>query len=274
MTRLRSVLFAGAVTLALVTGGAVAFVTLGKENVVSAPNVAAAAISPEELSQAADRRLFFGHMSVGKNVLSGVQDVYATRNAGAPEVMEFSRDAGAPQLPGDGGIFAHALIGRNRHPQEKLANFDAALRGGVADQVDVAVLKFCYVDISWYTDVDALFATYKETLDALQRDYPNVTFLHVTAPLTTKPTKLKQRVKVLIGRDDNEARGRYNDLLRQAYGPDRLFDLAAVESTAPDGTKGATLYAGYSNDGAHLNDSGSSAAAVEFLRLLARTNVS
>lgn len=271
---MRLCLIIAAVALTLSGGGAIAFITQAKENVVPAPNVAAAAISAEELDSAADRRLFFGHMSVGKNVLSGVQDVYVTRGAAQPEIIEFERDGAAPKLPAGGGAFAHTLIGRNRHPQEKLANFDAALRGGLADQVDVALLKFCYVDISWHTDVDALFATYKQTLDALERDYPNVTFLHVTAPLTTGPSTIKQRVKVLIGRDDNAARGRFNDLLRQTYGPDQLFDLAAVESTAPDGTTAATLYRGYSSDGAHLNASGSSAAAVEFLRLLARTNVS
>jgi hypothetical protein len=271
-TRLRACLIAGVAVLGLVGAGAVALTSLAKETPVPAPNVAVSAISTGELASASELRLFFGHMSVGKNVLSGMRGVYETRGVAPPDIIEIERGGPAPQLAGDGGVLVHSLIGTNRDPEGKLANFDAALRGGLARQVNVAMVKFCYIDIRWDTDVEALFGRYKTTLDALERDYPDVTFVHVTAPLTTGPSGIKNHIKVLIGRDDNAARERFNALMRATYSSDRLFDLAAVESTAPDGTTSASLYAGYSSDSAHLNASGSSVAAVELLRLLARTD--
>jgi len=273
-TILRARLVAGVAVLGMVGAGSVALTSLAKETPVRAPNAAVSAISTEELASAAEQRVFFGHMSVGKNVLSGMREVYDTKVVAAPEMIEIKRGEAAPQPTGNSGVIVHSLIGTNRDPEGKLANFDAALRGGLAGQVNVALLKFCYIDIRWDTDVEALFERYKTTLDALERDYPDVTFVHVTTPLTTGPSSIKDHIRALFGRDDNAVRERYNALLRAAYSSDQLFDLAAVESTAPDGTTSDSLYAGYSSDGAHLNAGGSSAAAVELLRLLARIDPS
>lgn len=271
-TTVRVCLAVGALTLVLVAVGAVVFGSRAQETLVPKPETVAATITTEELTSASRKRLFLGHMSVGKNLLSGVREVYAVNSLGTPEMVELTRGEPVPRLPERTGLFAHSLIGENRDPEGKLSNFDAALRNGVADQVDIAMLKFCYIDIRWDTDVDSLFAAYKQTLDALEKDYPNVEFVHVTTPLTTPPSTIKQRVKALIGRDDNVARERYNHLLRSSYGQDRLFDLAASESTSPDGTTDDALYPGYSTDGAHLNAAGSATAAVGFLRLLASMN--
>ena len=57
-------------------------------------------------------------------------------------------------------------------------------------------------------------------------------------------------------------------MLRAAYGPERLFDLAAVEVTGPNGEVTAGLFPGYSSDGSHLNESGSARAAVALIDLL------
>ncbi len=46
------------------------------------------------------------------------------------------------------------------------------MRSGIGQHVDVAMMKFCYVDITSGTDVNALFATYRETIAALERDFP------------------------------------------------------------------------------------------------------
>lgn len=234
----------------------------------SAPNAAAAKIDSDELARAAGARVFFGHRSVGKDILAGVEKVFDARNATPPALLEFTVGETVP-APLDRGTILHAAIGRNGRPEEKLANFDSALRRGIASEVDVALLKFCYVDITADTDVDALFSAYQETLTALERDFPEVIFVHSTAPLTTGPAGLKDRVKILLGGDDNATRNRYNDLIRQAYDDGRLFDLAAVEATGPSGDRVGSLHEGYTSDGAHLNDSGSSLVAVEFLRVIA-----
>ena len=229
-------------------------------------------VEASDLQAFSERRIFFGHMSVGKNILSGLRELAAEHGVGP--VAEVEVEAGAtpvPDLP-DGGLLVHALIGENRHPVGKLENFEAMVRGGLGDQVDVAALKFCYVDVSWYTDVEDLFETYRQTMDRLEADFPDVRFVHMTVPLTTGPHGIKDRLKVVLGRDDNAARERYNDLMRAAYGPDQLFDIAAIEAQGPDGATGEpALFGGYSSDGAHLNAAGASLVAAELVNFVTRS---
>lgn len=264
----------------LLPGIAVAVVTLGLLGAVTyvffwdpkptweaAPNDAGAQVTSDQLAQVADLKMFFGHMSVGRNIMSGMGDVYGAKGIELPEIVEIAPGE-VPDLSGD-GVLVHALIGENYYPLGKLENFDATLRAGLADKVDVALLKFCYVDVRPGTDVDALFAKYQETMDSLERDYPNVRFVHATVPLTVGPHGIKGHLKILLKGDHNVEREKYNELMRAAYGPDQLFDLAALESEAPDGSITPELYPGYTSDGEHLNDTGSALAAVELAQLLA-----
>lgn len=228
----------------------------------------AALTDAEQLEALAQQRIFFGHRSVGRNILDGLDRVYAAHEVDPPPVIEIAAGE-SPQLPPD-GLLVHALIGENRHPVGKLENFDATLRAGLGEQVDVAALKFCYVDIRWDSDVEALFARYQETLSRLQSDYPDVRFVHLTVPLTTGPYGIRDHLKVLAGRDDNSTRERYNELMRQAYGHGELFDLATSEATGPDGVlRARELFSGYSSDGGHLNTVGSERLAAELVGHLA-----
>ena len=43
------------------------------------------------------------------------------------------------------------------------------MRAGIGDQIDVAMMKFCYVDIIDDADIATLFAAYHETLANLER---------------------------------------------------------------------------------------------------------
>ena len=260
----RTKTFLGLAAAFAVVGAAVVVVELtSKETFVPVPNNAAETITKEQL-EAARVPVFFGHQSVGRNILDGVTTVYSAKGVSAPELTELELGA----QPAGNGI-RHLASGKNGDPQSKLDAFDQALRSGLAGESGVALMKFCYVDIKWDTDVDALFEKYQQVLSALERDFPNVTFLHATTPLTTGPSGIKDRIKVLIGRDDNAARTRYNELVRAAYGPDLLLDVAAIESTDPAGATANRLFPGYSSDGAHLNSTGGSLVAVGLLSLLA-----
>ena len=211
-----------------------------------------------------DTRVFFGHQSVGADVLRGVRRL-ADRGEPVPVVED-------------------ALIGANEDPRSKIADFDARLRGGLAEQVDVAMMKLCYIDVSARTDVDALFATYRTTLSALERDHPQVSFVHVTVPLATERGRLSRLRARVTGNDrfgpaENVQRERLNALIRAEYAGDRLFDLAAVESTRPDGSRvaghheGADYYAlhdGYAADLGHLDEAGAEVAARAWLVAIAR----
>lgn len=166
-----------------------------------------------------------------------------------------------------GAFLWQTEIGENRKPFSKIADFDGLVRDQVAGRVDVALMKLCYVDIKAGADVRAILATYRSTVVALAADHPRLKLIHVTVPLTTDDAS------------DNVARERFNQLLRQEYaGTGRLFDLARVESTRPDGTRVGgihdgdpffALYDGYASDSGHLNDAGAARAAGELLRVLA-----
>lgn len=259
------------VVAALVVAGVIGGITWKffwdpKETFEPAANEAASMITADELAAAADTRVWFAHMSVGRNILGGVRWLYGETGAEAPNIVEVP--VGEPADLPDGPVLAHTLIGDNGHPMRKLATFDSMVRSGIGDEVDVIGLKFCYLDVRWYSDVDEVFAAYRETMDALERDYPEVRFLHLTVPVTTGPYGIKDNIKVMIGRDDNAARARFNDLIRDTYPGDQLFDIALIEATRPDGTVTSELTGGYSDDGSHLNETGSALAAVGFLRAL------
>jgi hypothetical protein len=238
-------------------------------------------VTADDLARISRTRVFFGHQSVGMNVLGGVCGVYASHGLAAPAI---EADGAAPGR--DRGFIDHAFIGENESPRRKIRDFDAKVRSGIGRYVDVALMKLCYVDIKSTTDVGALFTRYRETLGALERDFPRVAFVHVTVPLMTEPGQLSKLKSRLIGRArygaaDNAARERLNTLIRRAYAGDRLFDLAAVESTAPDGRRTAGtyreqryyhLYQGYAADPGHLNDEGARIAAAAWLHAVAQAS--
>jgi hypothetical protein len=240
---------------------------------------ATSAITVDDLTKVSRAKVFFGHQSVGMNVLNGVAGVYRAHGMAAPAI-----ELGEPDPDRDGGFIGHAFIGENGQPQLKVQDFDAKMRSGLGRRTDVAMMKFCYVDVTADTDVDALFATYRETLAALQHDFPEVTFIYVTVPLTTAQgllSKLKTRIAGVSGYSpaDNAARERLNALIRRAYAGQQVFDLAAVESTAPDGSRDVATYEGqryyqldngYAADSGHLNDAGARVAAIAWLKTIAR----
>jgi hypothetical protein len=267
--------------IVLILAAAALFDDLWRDKSMPIQGTPAPTISAAELNTVDRTRVFFGHQSVGENVLSGVPAVYASQDLEAPPI-----ERGGTQPGPAGGFISHELIGENDKPLLKIEDFDKIMRGGMADRVDVAMMKLCYIDITSSTDVDAVFARYRDTVRALQRDYPNVAFVHVTLPLTTEPT-IKAKVKTMLGGSDrfgqaeNAVRERYNTLIRNEFESDHIFDLAAIESTAPDGKQDArshngqqyfSMYNEYASDLGHLNAVGSEIAATAFLRAIAQAS--
>lgn len=233
--------------------------------------------SDEDLADVADATILFAHQSVGLNILDGMASVYADRGMTAPQVVDVS-GGGAP------GSVMHVRIGENQDPLGKIEAFDALIRSGVGDQIDVAVLKLCYEDIREGDDPEAVFAAYRDTLAQLQQDYPDVAFVAATVPLNIKRGPLGT-VKNWFGRGDNYGpehnvvRERFNTMIREEYADGLLFDVAAIESTAPDGTRITGLYQGalyyaldkaYASDSGHLNGTGAATVAEGFLAVVAR----
>jgi hypothetical protein len=223
-------------------------------------------------------RIFFGHQSVGGNIMAGVSDlVRAEPNLGL-RVVPMTEASSTP------AFFAHAKIGENGRPTFKTDEFARMMDAELKGRVDVAFHKYCYVDISASTDVSKLFEHYKQTMARLSASHPGVKFVHVTTPLVEVQGGWRATVKKLIGREpdhytDNMARERFNALLRREYaGQAPVFDLAAFESTRRDGSRETFEYKAaisfslvpeYASDGAHLNDEGRRIVAEQLLALLA-----
>ena len=106
-------------------------------------------------------------------------------------------------------------------------------------------------------------------MEEIKNKFPKTTFIHFTAPLTTKQIWPKEFIKGLIGKMnfyDNVKRNEFNAMLRRAFAAkEPFFDLAKLESIFPDGsqsafTKDGNIYASlvpdYTNDGGHLNEKG------------------
>src|SRR5204863_1937123 len=93
----------------------------------------------------------------------------------------------------------HDFIAENGDPLRKLQSFEQALARQPMP-VDIALMKFCYVDFTADTDAHALFARYRETIGRLRARYPGTIFVHVTAPLTAQPAGATAWLKRLLGR--------------------------------------------------------------------------
>jgi hypothetical protein len=230
----------------------------------------------ERLSQ---KRIYFGHQSVGFNIITGIEDLMKANPRIRLNILETDNheDLNVP-------IFSHSKVGRNKHPQSKIDAFVAGMDKGIAGKADIAFFKFCYADVGAETDVNQVFSEYKRAMSDLRKRYPGTTFVHVTVPLTLVQTGIKAGIKRLIGKpihgyDDNPARSLYNTMLRREYeGREPLFDLAKTEAASPRGKRalftkeGITfhgMFPAYTYDGGHLTEQGRVAAAQQLLILLA-----
>lgn len=226
-----------------------------------------------------EQKIYFGHRSVGNGIITGIREIMGKMG---PCRLEISSAGNSVNLKP--GMLIHSEIGRNGDAVSKIDSFREIINRGLGNQVDIALFKLCYVDITAGSDIRRIFDYYRRTMDELQRKFPKVKFAHVTVPLRTVQTGWKAAVKKALylpvrGYGDNMARNEYNEMLRREYGSGgRLFDLAGIESTYQNG--GRSQFTGlngiyyclapvYTDDGGHLNRTGRKAVAEKFLIFLA-----
>jgi hypothetical protein len=229
--------------------------------------------------QLSGKRIYFGHQSVGFDIVDGLQTVLKEHHE-IPLKIEEVADPSRTR----GSVFVHFRNGKNHDLHSKIKAFTGVLERAGGWPPDIAFFKFCFVDVTANTDVPDAFAVYKSAMESLRRRHPGTAFIHVTVPLTTVQSGIKARVKKIIGRpvegyEDNARRNEFNDLLRKEYGgTSPLYDLAGIESGLPGGTPcsfthrgmtGQALCPEYTTDGGHLNERGKKAAAEQLLLLLA-----
>ena len=189
------------------------------------------------------------------------------------------------RIPDDctGPCFFHCKVGKNQDPLSKINDFVSLMKGGFGNNVDIACFKFCYIDIQESTKVEPLFEAYRRAMESLEREYQNTAFLHITVPLRTVEHGLRRFAKQLLGRQSlaeskNLKRQAFNELLLRHFGDTgKVFDLARIESTYPNGARcqsrinGSEVYSlvpQYTDDGGHLNAQGRKFVAEKFLESL------
>ena len=230
------------------------------------------------LEKVSNYKIYFGHQSVGYNIIDGINDILQEHESMRLNIVETSNAADF-KTP----IFAHSRVGKNTQPISKVDAFLSFIEDGIGDKADIAFFKFCYIDFNAETDINKIFDYYKTKMSYLKELYPQTTFIHVTAPLMARQTGLKAAVKKILGRplwgyDDNIKRNQFNDLLREEFGKEKLlFDLALIEATFPDGSGNVhqkdgqsfqALVLEYTYDGGHLNEKGRRIVAEQLIIFL------
>jgi hypothetical protein len=236
-------------------------------------------LSDLQLADLGTQKIFFGHQSVGNDIVAGINDLIHTDRRLKLNIVK-SQDPQAISGP----AFVEFEIGKNGDPLTKTREFARILEKGMGEQSGIALHKYCYVDFDSSTDVTLLFEKYQKEIAALKAKLPSLKIVHTTVPLTTIEPAPKAWIKSVLGRetarDLNVKRNRFNELIVEAYGRiDPIFDLAEVESTNSDGSRSYfkrgngkiyTLSPEYTADGGHLNELGRRKVATRLLEVLSQ----
>lgn len=236
-------------------------------------------ISVEKWEQLSHKRIYFGHQSVGFNIIDGIEKVLVLHPTIKLVIVETRQNDLL-----DKGIFAHFRVGKNTNPFTKIDDFVDVIGNELDKPPDIAFFKFCYVDVPDNVAVNKLFEQYKVKTEALKKEHPNLTIIHFTMPLRTQLFSWKTKLKKFIGKEswelaENIKRNNYNKLLLKEYkGRQPIFDIASYQATLQNGSKAFFKYNGeqilymqdsYSSDGGHLNSLGSQVIAEQLLIFLA-----
>lgn len=230
----------------------------------------------KSLETLSTRTVYFGHQSVGYNIMDGVLDIHEDKL----NIVDLKRD----EYKGHNGeAFIHGKIGKNFHPITKIESFEKNI---ASITPNIAVIKFCFVDIDRDTDVKKLTDAYSSMSSRLKDKYPEVAFVHTTVPLTPVggiKGHLKAIIKVILGKEDsNIKRMRYNSFIRDSYKNSNVFDIAKLESSYESGKtksgnkKGESfeiMLDEYNLDCGHLNNIGRRYIAGEFIKFLAKIEI-
>lgn len=227
------------------------------------------------------KRIFFGHASVGYNIITGIENIKVNDNRfSGIRIFDLKNNVETTES----GIY-HATTGKNGFPKSKTDGFKKVLQEkGRGGKFDIAFFKYCYVDFNKDTNVKEIFDYYSKTIADIKNEFPNLKIVHVTTPLYAHARGMKGFIKSLIYDDfANIKRNEFNSLLIEKYkNSDPIYDLAKIESTLEDGTritfrnKGKTYFSlakQYTDDGGHLNKSGQFYAAKELLALLSKLSL-
>ncbi len=238
-------------------------------------------LTDEEIISLSNIKIFFGHMSVGYDIIEGINDIIKEE----PRLKEISILELNNNLEISKAGFYHKKIGKNGLPRSKCDDFKKVLiMDDFGHKLDIAFFKFCYVDFDKNTDVQNVFNYYVHTMDEVKGLFPSLKIIHVTPPLYAHVWGLKGFIRNLLkGDQGNIKRNQFNEMLLNRYtGIDSIYDLTRIESTYPNknreffesqNNKYYSLIKDYTYDGGHLNRIGRTKVAIELLQLLASLSI-
>lgn len=226
--------------------------------------------------------VYFGHKSVGKNVIEGIKEIAQANSISNLSILKLDEDEKLTQ-----NYFVHSSIGKNGDPISKIEEFRKNIELLINENLKVAMMKFCFADFDINSDINGIFQRYVTEIDSIKNDYPDLFIIHFTVPLKAEKSflgKLKAFAKGESNKNfyDNLARNKYNDLIYSNFSADNIFDIAKIESTYPDGEREIKNLKGnqcyfmineYSRDGSHLNEIGQKLVAKELINHIAKIKI-
>lgn len=189
-------------------------------------------------AELAQKKIYFGHQSVGFNILDGIAEIVKNHKAIIFHILEGHESSLFNQ-----SVFAHSRVGQNTKPETKIVQFQQIMDDDLGSKVDIAFLKFCYVDIRANSEVQRNLSQYEEMVTNISRKYPRLTLVHFTVPLKVSKPTWKTKLKNILGKDswefaDNIKRNEFNKLLREKYQETGLlFDISRFESSRQTGER-------------------------------------
>jgi hypothetical protein len=220
--------------------------------------------SQQVTDRVAAQKIYFTHASVGGNILEGFDRLNTNNPAKYPLTQANSGDW-PPADTVNGTIYEYQR--GNPGWEDKISGFETCIDNGWHNaKASIVMNKFCYID------QDADWTAYRNSMTALEAEYPNTKFVYWSMPITTDSGS------------DQVLRDVFNQNLRNwiATQDDKLFfDIADIEAWNPAGehqtftyhsTVYEHLYAGYTSDGGHLNDSGANRMATALYTLFGKVD--
>jgi hypothetical protein len=199
--------------------------------------VDASALSSTELDAARALRMNLSHASVGGNIWDGLTALASDAKFQFPNWSDNNRG--------------------NPGWEAKISQFESWVESH-ANDFDVFQNKFCYID------QDADFASYRDSMVALAKQYPKKVFVWWTMPIQTDDA-------------NNTKRAAFNKQVRDYCKANDLplYDIADIESHKSDGSAVVSggveaLDPSQSSDGGHLNETGAARAAKAQWALMAQ----
>ncbi len=207
---------------------------------------------------------YFAHASVGGNMMHGVALLHADQPTFYRLVADDAHGGTPPVTTVPGRIYGNYR--GNPWWTDKISWFESFVGAGWrAPKVTFVANKFCWID------QEADLQAYLDSMTSLEAANPGTRFVYMTMPVTVEEDA--NNTKRNVFNDDLRAWAQANNKL--------LFDVASIESHAPDGTPqtytdngrtGQKFYSGYQVgewDVGHLNDPGSKAVALGFYAIAA-----